>query len=969
MKLDVTVLILGSSDSEYLGDTLDALASSIAQPSYLRLVLRDEGEVELPSNLDIDTEIVRTDASTTGAAFEEAREGVSTRWIWLLHDDSAPLPETLGVLMDALVGSKAIDAAGPKQVGWEDPTELLEVGINATGSGRRVPELDPGEKDQGQFDTREDVLAVGTAGMLVRTSALEDVGGFDPGLGPFGDGLELSRRLQAAGGRVIVVPKAKIRHARRSYRNTAASFGARRSSQVYNALVAASALAFPFLVLGYLLLAPLRALARLLTKDTVRAGGELRSGARIIGALPAVFRARKRLSSVSTTSAYRSLEATGRDVARGKSDIRKAAKEAIELEGRPTQERREDLESLRARTRSAAALLAVGSLAIGIASLLPHLSSLGVTGGAILPDSTSVSDLVSRWFSTWVPVGDGYPGYLEPLWALAIPIVWVASWFGWTLTEIAFVVLLLAPFFAAMSAFKASGEVANSPVVRFIAGTLWAASPALLSSISVGSLASVIFHVVLPLFLAGCARVVRTGRSSSVGASAWWALVLVAAYPASFIGVATVAVLIAVLTRRGAGLWVMFPAGAWSAPALWELAKSLPASLVALPGVPFDYSPGSLLEVVAGWPLGFSGNDQVRLALTVLIGALVIGSVLVALRPRIGVAIGFLAVTLGALLVSLSLSTTVGTTASGVEALAWPGPGTSLIWGGLVLAVTVGAHGLRHALTERSFSIWHVATGLVTLALFALPVGSAVSWGIGVHRGAPTHLLADRQQSLTPALAERNASSSDRSRVLVLDPGPTETRVSLWRGDGPQLTDNTTSVHLSGQARAASEDLAAALPLVGTPGFAEHVAAHGVAVIIVREDDAAARELATQLTATDNLSRVTTSEVGTFWRLDEHVGRASLDGQALPASLVDLDGTTGGGRLDLAERADPRWRATVEGQEIAPTLDGWNQSWTVPAGELHVTHAGIFAQWWMHAFRIVIVGANLIVCLPLRRAR
>ena len=41
-------------------------------------------------------------------------------------------------------------------------------------------DLDEDEIDQGQHDDREDVLAVGTAGMLVRPAVWDELGGTDP---------------------------------------------------------------------------------------------------------------------------------------------------------------------------------------------------------------------------------------------------------------------------------------------------------------------------------------------------------------------------------------------------------------------------------------------------------------------------------------------------------------------------------------------------------------------------------------------------------------------------------------------------------------------------------------------------------------------------------------------------------------------------------------------------------------------
>ena len=138
-------------------------------------------------------------------------------WFWLLHDDSAPAEDCLERLLTAATNARSVGVVGPKQVGWDNPELLLEVGLRATASARRANDIVPGEVDQGQHDDRSDVLAVGTAGALIDRAVWEEIGGIAPWLGPFGDGLELSRAARLAGYRVIVEPTAVIRHRRASY--------------------------------------------------------------------------------------------------------------------------------------------------------------------------------------------------------------------------------------------------------------------------------------------------------------------------------------------------------------------------------------------------------------------------------------------------------------------------------------------------------------------------------------------------------------------------------------------------------------------------------------------------------------------------------------------------------------------------------------------------------------------------------
>ena len=68
-------------------------------------------------------------------------------------------------------GAAQVPAAavlGPKVMDWSDREVLLEAGIGIDRASRRITGIEPREVDQGQHDGDRDVLAVGSAGMLVR---------------------------------------------------------------------------------------------------------------------------------------------------------------------------------------------------------------------------------------------------------------------------------------------------------------------------------------------------------------------------------------------------------------------------------------------------------------------------------------------------------------------------------------------------------------------------------------------------------------------------------------------------------------------------------------------------------------------------------------------------------------------------------------------------------------------------------
>ena len=815
-------------------------------------------------------------------------------------------------------------------------------------------------RKQGQFDWRDDVLGVGTAGMLLRTADLVDAGGFDPVLGPFGDGLELSRRLRAAGHRVVVVPSAVIRHARESFADTPASFGRRRGSQMYTAIQRAPLLLAPVLFLWFLLLSPIRALFRLGVKDTVRARGELRGGASLLAKTGALWRARKRLKQATVTTSYRtSKPGTATFLTVAQIFVRPSAR--LDACGTfPPQHLRKEAAERRRRTPSQWSCPRRYHHRCGNRRVPAKSPAFGLTGGGLLPDDSSAGDLLRLAISSWVPTGDGYPGYLDPIWVLAIPFVYVAGWFGGTLTEVVFLFFLLAPFLAGMAAFRASGAVANSPAVRFVAGAAWAVAPPLLSSLSAGQAGAVLLHIVLPLVVAAIARYVRAQRSSHLGSAAWWTLVAGAAYPAFLLSIGVVALVLAVAQRRAAWMWLVAPGVSLAGPALWYLLKDLPGSLVRLPGATFSWQDGTEYEVVAGWPGGIGSFKVVILVATGLV--VLAAMVSLARARRFGtVRAGWALVGLGGLLVSFSLTQEIGVDERVFEtAMAWPGPGLSLLWLGLLVTIVGGAHGIRADLSDSSLSLRHALVGICALGLVALPVASAASWLVGIHTGSPQHAVSSAPEVSVPALAQKSSTDPEKGRTLVVTPEGEKITVSLWRGDGPQLTH-------TGHLPSSRDDLGQALTRLGEDDFADLIAEHAVTVILIPGTGEQSEQLARMLDATDSITRVTTAEVGTFWRVDVPSGRVMQGGEVLPSGVIEAAVDAEPGVLYLAERDNPKWTATQNGEELERADDDWRAAWTVEeAGEVTISHEGGFSIIWVTLLRALLIIGNVTVSLPWR---
>jgi len=133
-----------------------------------------------------------------------------------LHDDAAPDPDAVRLMVEEAFRSNA-GIVSPKMVEWGEPGRLLAVGASADKGGAVRP-YGRHELDQEQHDAVRDVFVAPGGCTLVRADLFETLGGFDAGIGMFGEDLDLSWRAQVLGARVVVAPGARVRHVEATFR-------------------------------------------------------------------------------------------------------------------------------------------------------------------------------------------------------------------------------------------------------------------------------------------------------------------------------------------------------------------------------------------------------------------------------------------------------------------------------------------------------------------------------------------------------------------------------------------------------------------------------------------------------------------------------------------------------------------------------------------------------------------------------
>ena len=529
----------GAEDSD--ADT----TSSGPRTSVRDLLLSSSGPITGPTGaLSPITAYEQRLVAPTEAAPEMPEHQV---WFWLLHDDSAPAEDCLERLLTAATNARSVGVVGPKQVGWDNPELLLEVGLRATASARRANDIVPGEVDQGQHDDRSDVLAVGTAGALIDRAVWEEVGGIAPWLGPFGDGLELSRAARLAGYRVIVEPTAVIRHRRASYQglrrpasvshsssaqprtdaeaievalpesDPERSFRARRSAQLTN-WAAFSTRPIGLLLTWFVVLGLMRFVWRLASKAPALAGDELGAALAVAGRSRRVRAARRRLAqhTKAPASALGRLYVTASEIRGVRRDRTRQERERRARAAAPSELELRELAALaRSRRRTLGAVMVL-VLALSTYGLSRLLLTRSITGGALPLFSGGWRQMWDSAWSTWIAAADGYPGGVTPLLAILTLPAALGRLVGLETSALISALVLLAVPLAALGAWFAAGTMTRKVVLRAWAALVWALSPSLLLALGHGRLGALLVHLVLPWALLALARAVGADRRDLV---------------------------------------------------------------------------------------------------------------------------------------------------------------------------------------------------------------------------------------------------------------------------------------------------------------------------------------------------------------------------------------------------------------------------------------------------------------------
>jgi GT2 family glycosyltransferase len=925
-------------------------------------------------------------------------QGEPTEWIWLLHDDCEPAADALEQMLTAASRSRSVAVLGPKLKDLSDRRVVREAGITTDRAGRRLTGVEPGEIDQGQHDGSRAVLAVSSAGMLVRRDVWDQLGGFDSSLPLFRDDIDFCWRVHAAGYDVRVITDAVVYHrelSARQIRRTPATGGHPRMVDRRSALYvfAVNLPIGPMLrVVGGCVAGSLvRSAYCLITKQQRKAAAHLGAVAWLLRHPILIWRARRRRAAdrkhgyavlrgqlPRARTLARLAESAAGLLSRGSGYDSGGLHQAI------VDEPDDDMplpatDSVLRRVLTSPGVLLFAVLAVVAlvaersltGSVLSGSGMLG--GGALVPAWGSAGTLWHEYLAGYHPAGIGSVASAPPYVGVVAALATLLGGKPWLAID---VLLLGCVPAAGVTAFLATRRVTSVLAARIWIAATYALLPVAMGAVAAGRIGTAVAFVLLPLvgiligrILAGPPRAARRAA---------WGAALLSAIAAAFVPLVwpiTVVAALGVIGTVAAWRWlgprtVGVGSGGDDPPAPPRgfainaaIVAAVPAAILIpwtfhlfaspsaffgeagllRPGPAAGLRPSSLLLLSPGGP---------GLPPTWVTAGLVLPAFCALLaRRRTALVYTGWAIALCGLVVALMVSRVRLTPPQGGTAVsAWPGIAIAIAAAGLLLAATPLIEAAGRALGRtgdlvagrRPRTGWRVLAPVAGLAAAASAPVLAVGYWLATGVSGPVAAVGPQ---VLPAFVAASSAGPDRTRTLVLRPDGGALSYAVLRDSDPVLGEPELAEASS--SRLALEGAVASLAAAGggdagDTGQALSQFDIGYVLLPAPIDQALAR----QLDAAAGLQRLTRAPAYGLWRVSGTVARVRVvtsGGTAVPVpsgpvgvNAVVAPGTSG--TLLLAEAAGG-WSATLNGRPLTPLAapaDGWAQGFALPAGGGHL---------------------------------
>lgn len=927
-------------------------------------------------------------------AVNKLPKSIDNEWIWLIHDDCAPAPTALAELLAAIDDRPQVVMVGPKLLGWHDRTHLLEAGVSIAGNGARWTGLEPLEYDQGQHDGNHDVLAVSTAGALIRRDVFEELGGLDPNLTLFRDDVDFGWRARAAGHSVLVATSAVAFHAQASAneRRTVEVDGAflhrplllDRRNAAYVLLSNSSWWILPWLVIQLLGTAVARAIGFLIAKLPGYAADEILAVGSLIVRPGLIFAARK----VRKKQRFVSARVIAEFIPPRWSQIRLASEGVVDaVRAKLFPENNQVSTTSVLDTNDDEDLLTpvnsnhwfgvfkrpevIGFVLISLITFLNSRNRFGALVGGALPISPAgATDLWRTYFESWHQVGMGST-IATPTW-VAIAATASLVFLG----KVQFLItafFLVAPIVMMFTASKLLKRLTGNAWISIPAAFLYAVSPVAIAAVSTGHIATVLFMILAPvvaLLLSDVEKIELYSWRKIAGISLLLALLYGFSLMIFVIGLA--AGVISTLSdyekhareanaplyslrlqKRAALIFVPF---VMNVPYSLETITH-PSRLLVEPGLLI--SGGGPINALLGNP---GGANSLPIWLVSPILLVLVVSLFSSTHARRIAEYGVGALVLAVVVSSLSISTHGNEASSKV----WAGPVLVLVTLAAVAAGTVLLDRLRETLVLSHIHYRHVLSALLLFATFTYSV-LAIGWS--VTKGADSLVQANRE-TVMPAFL----SVEKDVKILVLREigSQNEKKIQYYLSRGKDISLGEPDVAPVQNVAIAN----AARGLIDGSGVSSSstLSDFGVKYLYVKAPFK--REIIRSIDGLGGFSRTSATSLGVVWKVTAPASRlmfVGVDGVRKELEAGEVGARTyvpSAGTLILTETYNRSWQVLENGYRLDRNKNeqGLPTFTVTEAGEISLIHDGTVRRGWL-SLQLIFLVIVLVMALPAGRRK
>lgn len=998
-KHRVTAVLVSHNGAVWLPEVVAALTSQTRPIDLITAV--DTGSQDSSTKLLKSARIpfISADVETgfgqaISLAVNKLPKPVDHEWIWLIHDDCAPAPTALAELLAAIDDRPQVVMVGPKLLGWHDRTHLLEAGVSIAGNGARWTGLEPLEYDQGQHDGNHDVLAVSTAGALIRRDVFEELGGLDPNLTLFRDDVDFGWRARAAGHSVMAATGAVAFHAQASAneRRTVEVDGAflhrplllDRRNAAYVLLANSSWWILPWLVIQLLGTAIARAIGYLIAKLPGYAADEILAVGSLIVRPGLIIAARK----VRKKQRFVSARVIAEFIPPRWSQIRLASEGVVDaVRAKLFPENNQISTSSVLDTNEDEDLLTpvstnhwfgvfkrpevIGFVLISLISLLNSRNRFGALVGGALPISPAgATDLWRTYFESWHQVGMGST-VATPTW---VAITATASLFF--LGKVQFLIttfFLVAPVLMMFTASKLLKRLTGNTWISIPAAFLYAVSPVAIAAVSTGHIATVLFMILAPLvalLLSDIEKIESFTWRKIAGVSLLLAVLYGFSLMIFVIGLA--AGLISTLSDYGkhaqeanAPLYsqrLQKRAALIFVPFVMNIPYSLetithPSRLLVEPGLLI--SGGGPINALLGNP---GGANSLPIWLVSPILLVLIVSLFSSTYARRIAEYGVGALVIAVVISSLSISTHGNEASSKV----WPGPVLVLVTLAAVAGGTVLLDRLRETLVLSHIHYRHILSALLLFTTFTYSV-LAIGWSVS--KGADSLVQANRE-TVMPAFL----SVEKDVKILVLREVGSENEKKiqyyLSRGKDISLGEPDVAPTLTVAIADAARGLIDGSGVTSSSTLSDF----GVKYLYVKAPFK--REIIRSIDGLGGFSRTSATSLGVVWKVTAPASRlmfVGADGVRKELEAGEVGARTyvpSAGTLILTETYNRSWQVLENGYRLDRNKNeqGLPTFTVTEPGEISLIHDGTIRRGWL-SLQLIFFVIVLVMALPAGRRK